>query len=535
MMAKNKRYIEILKWIWLVACFSALVISVACWLPSMVDSDMASEMVLAKLIQEEGHFVFTNNWFYSTEIRVLYIQIIYSILFRFTSNWYVVRVIGNAIIYLIMIFSLYYMCKQDCELKKLFPIIGGIILLPLSRDYYQIVLYTESYAPFISISFILIGIALSVSKSNGSLIKNKELYIGGLVALCSGLNGMRQLMVLFFPALLTAIVMYLYPRTYKRMNNNSVVAEEDNRQKARFLSVVFVLSFCAIVGFVINDKVLSKYFVFRKYNFMSWKHIKLETISEIIDGLFSSLGWAYGSVFSISSVINIGLSLMIIFLFIQYRSLLKRNITMSYDNKVICVYFIISLVLFSLIILFTDMHYIARHNLPIVVFLYPVLFILSINIENNKIRRTIQVLFICLALIQGCYQYYTYGNLAKKGNDRESVAKYLVEHNYTEGYASFWNANVLTELSGGKIEVWNYGDSAITSFGDLHPWLQRKDHLVRKPDGRLFVLTTNEEIENFPILKLLDKNKTVTEIGEYLILEYNNIGEMPEELLECHY
>ena len=57
-MAKNKRYIEMLKWIWLVACFSALVISVACWLPSMVDSDMASEMVLAKLIQEEGHFEF---------------------------------------------------------------------------------------------------------------------------------------------------------------------------------------------------------------------------------------------------------------------------------------------------------------------------------------------------------------------------------------------------------------------------------------------------------------------------------------------
>ena len=39
----------------------------------------------------------------------------------------------------------------------------------------------------------------------------------------------------------------------------------------------------------------------------------------------------------------------------------------------------------------------------------------------------------------------------------------------------------------------------------------------------------------FNFLKLLDKNKTVTEIGEYLILEYNNIGEMPEELLECHY
>lgn len=534
MMVLNKRFIEVLKWIWLVACFSALVISVACWLPSMVDSDMASEMVLAKLIQEEGHFVFTNNWFYSTEIRVLYIQIIYATLFRLTSNWYIVRVLGNAIIYFIMILSLYYMCKQDYELKKLFPIIGGIILLPISRDYYQIVLYTESYAPFISISFFLIGITLSVSKSSGSLIKNKEMLIGGFVALCSGLNGMRQLMVLFLPLMLMAIVMCLYPIINKRMNL-CYEAEEDNSQKSRFLYSAFMLTFLAVVGFFINDKILAKYFVFRKYNFMTWKHISLVTISEIVDGLLSSLGWTYGSVFSISSVINIGLSMAIIFLFMQYRIILKGKITMSYDRKVICVYFIVSLILFSLIILFTDMHYIARHNLPIIVFLYPVLFILSINIENNTIKHALQVFCICLALIQGCYQYYAYGDFVRKGNDRQTVAKYLVENNYTEGYASFWNANVLTELSGGRLEVWNYGDSAITSFGDLHPWLQRKDHLVRKPDGRLFVLTTNEEIENFPILELLDKNKTVTEIGEYLILEYNSIGEMPEELLECHY
>ena len=65
MMAKNKRYIEMLKWIWLVACFSALVISVACWLPSMVDSDMAS--VDDNLVSNEG----ICRWFTLEEISTL--------------------------------------------------------------------------------------------------------------------------------------------------------------------------------------------------------------------------------------------------------------------------------------------------------------------------------------------------------------------------------------------------------------------------------------------------------------------------------
>ena len=86
MMAKNKRYIEILKWIWLVDCFSALVISVACWLPSMVDQDMAFEMVLVKLIQEEGHFEFQISCIEHKGLRyVLFITFFANKLLRFAT------------------------------------------------------------------------------------------------------------------------------------------------------------------------------------------------------------------------------------------------------------------------------------------------------------------------------------------------------------------------------------------------------------------------------------------------------------------
>ena len=45
-----------------------------------VDADNSSEMVLSRLLADEGTF-FSRNWFYSTELRVLNTQIVLSLLF----------------------------------------------------------------------------------------------------------------------------------------------------------------------------------------------------------------------------------------------------------------------------------------------------------------------------------------------------------------------------------------------------------------------------------------------------------------------
>ena len=60
-----------------------------------IDSDMAAEMIFSKLIAEEGGLIATTNWFYSTEFRIIYTQLIMIPLFRVFEDWHVIRTITN--------------------------------------------------------------------------------------------------------------------------------------------------------------------------------------------------------------------------------------------------------------------------------------------------------------------------------------------------------------------------------------------------------------------------------------------------------
>jgi ABC-type cobalt transport system substrate-binding protein len=58
------------------------------------NSDVSSELMLSKILSQENT-IFTNQWYYSTELRVLNSQLISSLLFRFIDNWPLIRAITN--------------------------------------------------------------------------------------------------------------------------------------------------------------------------------------------------------------------------------------------------------------------------------------------------------------------------------------------------------------------------------------------------------------------------------------------------------
>ena len=72
----------------------------------------------------------------------------------------------------------------------------------------------------------------------------------------------------------------------------------------------------------------------------------------------------------------------------------------------------------------------------------------------------------------------------------ETAANWLKEQGYTKGCATFWQANVLTELTDGAIEMWQVEDLASLK---MRPWLQKADH-ASPPEGRVFVLAGPGEI-----------------------------------------
>ena len=100
-----------------------------------LDSDMSSELILAKILAKEGSW-FSADWFYSTEIRVFYMTHIAAFLFRFISDYRTVRVLTNCILIMVMLGSFHFFLRSIafsktrrvwCEIVLLLPVSGDIL------------------------------------------------------------------------------------------------------------------------------------------------------------------------------------------------------------------------------------------------------------------------------------------------------------------------------------------------------------------------------------------------------------------------
>lgn len=112
--------------------------------------------------------------------------------------------------------------------------------------------------------------------------------------------------------------------------------------------------------------------------------------------------------------------------------------------------------------------------------------------------------------------------LAHKGLD--VVTDWLVENEYTQGYASFWNSNALTGLSDGQIESWtlvNLSDDVIMD------WLQKKDHLTTDPEDPFLLIDTETDgaAEDMGLIQYGDC-ELVYDDGRYQVYAFDSAADV---------
>lgn len=73
-------------------------------------------------------------------------------------------------------------------------------------------------------------------------------------------------------------------------------------------------------------------------------------------------------------------------------------------------------------------------------------------------------------------------------NPNQGAAQFLVQNGYRDGYASFWDGNVMTELTDGTLNVWTLTPNSVP---ELRPWLQVTSHLQTPPQGKIFFVISN--------------------------------------------
>ena len=522
---------KVLPYLFPLLCFVNLAVFLSDSASKMLDSDMSSELVLGKLLSEEGGLLST-NWYYSTELRVLNTQIVYSTLFRFTDDWGVVRYLGSLINSLIYAVSCGYMVYQ-AGLKKYVPLITGILLMPFSNEYFKMMLYASYYVPHVAISFVFLGMLFAYLRSENKKAQIIYPILLGLLSFISCLGGLRQLCILFVPLLGASFIILLLKMgkvlelTRKEMIKNSYV---------KLIIVSLSATILGALGYIINQTVLRNYFKFHYFGGIEFVEFSTVSMTRALSGFCELFGGdSLGS--GLAQLLTFIFS-MFLFVFTVYSASLTifRHKKSTLPELILAAFSIVGILVMVVIYGGTNFEYTRRYLLPIFIFFIPNLVIYIKNYKSKKdekkpmltkvMKCVFSVLLVLILSIPANTVFEVYENYRPTRKLGE-VAEIIQLHDCYEGYATFWNANVMTELSNGKIEVrtW-WSNSPVNELDRYHNWLHVKDFGEEEHEGKIFLLFTKNEFNESGLKDSLNYAGLVLNTDQHVLFIFDSMDDI---------
>lgn len=482
------------RWHYVFMLFSWACFIFACWrtwqvvygrMYYLLDSDMSSELVLSHLLRQE-HKIVTQDWFYSTELRVFNIHWAFTPLFFLFDNWLKVRQIGTFIVLALMVLSCLYFCRQ-AGIRQLFPLIAAVMMTPVSDAYFRILLLTISYPPYITATFFTMGLLFRYMKTpcrpparQGDTLPELDLATGRML----------------------------------------------------FGSTAALLG--AGIGWQINAKVLRYIYHYTSQEGVQFKAFEGTRLERLFTGWLESFGYQdSGYITSTNLFYNAFCFLALLVLICAFVSLVRRPQDYTLPEKLIYIMALIAFVIYHGLYLFTDMVYYTRYNIPIVVLMMPVAVDYLYRLPRCRFWRGACIGMMAALLLWCGNDYYTKlwpRNMT--ANHEEAVAALRVA-GYTEGYATFWNGNIMVELSNGAfdIRVWNPGEE-LQDPDNVYQWLQETDHMDTHPEGPVFVFLERHELQDILGEHTLDKGTVEFENENYIAYGYPSYDEMRADFFD---
>lgn len=494
----------------------------------MLNSDDASELILAKILSIEKK-ILTKSWYYSTEIRFLNTNLIYTPFFWIFKKWHTVRMCSIVIMHAIYIASGYFLCKEG-RCVQCFPIVALAMITPISAEYFDIVLKGAYYIPHIVISFLGIGLLFRYINNQG-MKKWSSLLISTLLAILSCMGGIRQFIVFYFPLFLTGLFLL----------GMSVIESGGKKPKKNIcLKIVMVAginSAGACVGYYINTHYLAQQYKFQLWNNLSYTAFDWNKLITVFNGFLKTFGFIEGPV-NLKSTLSNGISVCIFcatVLALVYAW--KKRTTISKEYHIIAIFYVMNVAVFTLLYTMTDMVFKSRYNQPIAVFSFLVIAMWIRELDWISLKKMCLYGCYCVSLLLGGILVYKslYSDFVVSGYQKEkiTIANMLVKNGYYQGYASFWNANILTELSDGEIDMYDFGNTNdptlmqdVNDINQMFPWLQLVKHDYEKPKGKVFILLTKDELYNCNWRQGLENRTALYESDTYILYCFDNHEEM---------
>ena len=485
----------------------------------IVDSDLASEMILSDLLNKEGTII-SHNWFYSTELKVVNLQWFYRLgLLIFPNDWHLARTFGMAITLALFAAAMLFFVKC-AGLGRAGLWMVGTLLWPFGQHYLVYAIYGGYYLVYTFFYMLVLALvlrSLNADKKHCAL----QWVLACVITAVAGMNGVKQLMVFHAPLCLAAAIL-LVLALHSCGKTDWKAALDVCRKEVRLLAASLVTAVAAAAGYFVSNAVLSRMYDFKSYNFIVWNRDEdWFTLDRILMDFFHEFGYENGSgVFHVGGIAAaVGLLLGCWMFFCIVRLLLRLD-KLERNDKLLVLLLVAMLAVCG--VAYTYFHeyylYFWLMNMPVAIAVMAV----EIKTEDFHILGARQLLGVGLAAcftlcaVSTVRQEQEHPYLAHKGLN--TAAEWLVDNGYTQGYSTFWNGNAMTELTSGKLEVWTLQS---LDRDDVPNWLQPKSHLTTDPEHPFLLIDTETDgpAENAKLIQYGDCTEVYND-GRYVIYDF---------------
>lgn len=496
-----------------------------------LDSDMAAEMIFSRLLAEDGHFFATPDWYYSTEFRFLYTHWIMGPLFRTGLSWHVIRAVTNIVSYVLVLASYYYCMKPFRVRRGLVVASSAVLLLPFSETMMTHMAMGNTYLFHVMIVFFFFGLYLRLTGGTkdgerGRLIVRVICYLA--LSLVCGVSGVRYLLALQCPLALAGLIYVLRSAEFGEFRQS--LTPENGKQQwktlwkcsaMKYFGYSLLGAFGSVAGYAVNVLYVSRQYVFQTYdatNFISvYQGVLFERLQNAIGSLLMLFGYIPDrGVLSLRGMVTLAAFIMLaVFGYCSVRA--GRG---SCGRRLFAgIFLAVSLGLNLFVFVFTTSTMVPRYYITIFIFALPMLCFYLEQEERYFDRIVVSLLLaLCLSLATGktVLSYLT----VDKNADRREVAAFLEAQDYHFGYASYWNANIITELTDGAVEVANVGDAAHLQY---FKWSSPMKYYENGyATGEVFLLLSEEELCGAADVETVKNGRIAYEDDAYTVLVYDS-------------
>jgi len=501
-----------------------------------LDSDMAAEMVFSRFLAQEGEYFATGGWYYSTEFRVLYTQLIMQPLFLLFHNWHVIRVITNMLTYSLLLGSYFYMIWPLNVRFKTSVRLSALLLLPFSETMITHVQMGNTYMFHMILVFFLFGLFLRISERYFE-VRIRKLTLFGcylLMSMVFGLSGVRYLLAVQVPLILASVVYLLKSHEfalYRREMKKEHLKKLFSGVKVKYLIFSIAGAFSAVLGYGINVFVFTEKFAYQTYeatNFISvYQGILGNRIQDTLGSLLMLFGYipdkGFLSLRGMITMIAFVLIGTIVFIVVRSKKIFRneeeKNIVDSH-RRFLLYFFLSAFLLNTFVFIFTTSTIVPRYYITVMMFAVP---LLAVYYEKERLpldKKLLTLILCTCMLLATAKTVLSFISTDKNGEKREAAA-FLAAEGYSFGYATYWNANIVTELTNGQVEIAN-----INKLEDMDFFLwssPKKYYEEGYHEGKTFLLLSSEEADRYQHAAAIAEGDVVYEDAWYQVLHYDSV------------